>query len=410
MGKRCLFLFAVAMVASGAFGGTTTLSFGWYRNAAQTDFQVPIALEEGVDGFTYADAAADGADLCVTDAGGTQLPIEIENWNPSGKSIVWVKVPAFSKDTTLTLLWGADAAGLTPLRDNIWDGARLVMHLFDGKDSSTFNAAFARSENATEEGPVGTANTFGTEAKKYNCNAMHNGQVANMGSIFTISFWLNSMNLGKTASGAAVSEYLFVGMVPSGQFAVLHGYKAGRLELFFSGCTNGTDPRNASALPILGDGWHHYAWTYDGTTLVTYRDGKQYSSTDVSFTLKTATNDHVFRVGGAGSSAYLSGALDELRIEAVARTAGWITAACETQAQTLPLESVALDLPELTVGETLTNFTALVALNNVHVAWSQDFFQAARNGNLSFRMSPDEDDCPFEVERMPNSTELPMSW
>ncbi|MBO7689166.1 MAG: DUF2341 domain-containing protein, partial [Kiritimatiellae bacterium] len=82
----------------------------------------------------------------------------------------------------------------------------------------------------------------------------------------------------------------------------------------------------------------------------------------------------------------------------------------ETQAQTLPLESVALDLPELTVGETLTNFTALVALNNVHAAWSQDFFQAARNGNLSFRMSPDEVECPSEVERMPNSSELPMSW
>ena len=47
---------------------------------------------------------------------------------------------------------------------------------------------------------------------------------------FTISFWLNSANLGKTASGTAVSEYLFVGMVPSGQFAVLHGYKVGPNE------------------------------------------------------------------------------------------------------------------------------------------------------------------------------------
>ena len=65
---RGVFFFAVALATAGASAGTATRTFGWYRNAAQTDFQVPITLEEGVDGFTYADAAADGADLCVTDA------------------------------------------------------------------------------------------------------------------------------------------------------------------------------------------------------------------------------------------------------------------------------------------------------------------------------------------------------
>ena len=396
-----------------AFGGTMTCSFGWYRNAAQADFQVPVALEEGVNGFTYADAAANGADLCVTDAGGTQLPIEIENWNPSGKSIVWVKVPSFSKDTVLTFLWGADAAGLTPLRDNLWGSdARLVMHLADGKDSSTYNAAFVRNgDDATEDGPVGMANTFGTEARKYNCASMQNGQVANLGNNFTISFWLNSANLGKTASGGVVEEYLFVGMVPSGQFAVLHGYKAGYLELFFYGCVEtGTNPRNASALPILGDGWHHYAWTYDGTTLKSYCDGKIVASRDISFTLKTSTNSHVFRLGGAGSSAYLHGSLDELRIESVARPTAWLAAACETQGQTLPLESVVLDLPELSVEETLTNFTALVAINNAHAAWSTAFYNAAQDGKLVFRTSPGGPDCEYEAERVPFANDLPMSW
>ena len=150
---RVLLTASFACGAFCAFGGTATYSFSWYRNAAQTDFQVPVALEEGVNGFTYADAAANGADLCVTDAGGTQLPIEIENWNPSGKSIVWVKVPSFSQDTALTFLWGADAAGLTPLRDNLWGSdARLVMHLADGKDSSTYNAAFVRGgDDATDK-------------------------------------------------------------------------------------------------------------------------------------------------------------------------------------------------------------------------------------------------------------------
>jgi hypothetical protein len=46
-----MFLFAVTLLASGVSAGTVTRTFGWYRNAAQTDFQVPVALEEGMDGF-----------------------------------------------------------------------------------------------------------------------------------------------------------------------------------------------------------------------------------------------------------------------------------------------------------------------------------------------------------------------
>ena len=56
MGKRCTFLFAVALAAAGASAGTAVRTFGWYRNAAQTDFQVPLALEEGVDDELRAEA------------------------------------------------------------------------------------------------------------------------------------------------------------------------------------------------------------------------------------------------------------------------------------------------------------------------------------------------------------------
>ena len=395
----------LAMCCTVAYGGTAMRTFEWYRNAAQTDFQVPIVLEEGVDGFSYSGAAADGADLCVF-SGSTQLPVEIENWNTSGKSVAWVKVPSFSKNTALTLKWGADADP-SPLRDNLWSDARLVMHLADGKDSSTFGASFSRSANETTDGPVGTGNVFGTEARKYNCASMANGQIANMGSNFTISFWLNSANLGKNNGGVA-NEYLFVGMVPNGQFAILHGYKAGYLELYFAGWFTGTDPRTASGIPIAGEGWHHYVWTYDGTTLKAYRDGSQYSSTPISFTLKTSTSSHVFRVGGATSSAYLSGSLDELRIESVARSANWIAAECETQSQVL-CPYIELELSDCAVGETLADFTALVAMDYNDARWDVDFHVAARNEALTFKL-PDGTVCPHETERATLNNGAPCSW
>ena len=42
---RVLLTAGLFCCALGAFAGTATFSFGWYRNAAQTDFQVPVALE-----------------------------------------------------------------------------------------------------------------------------------------------------------------------------------------------------------------------------------------------------------------------------------------------------------------------------------------------------------------------------
>ena len=405
--KRMVMI-SVAALAASVYGGTTTRTFEWYRSAIQDNFQVPIVLEEGVEGFTYSGAAANGADLCAY-SGSTQLPVEIESWDTSGKSVVWVKVPQISRNTAVTLKWGADADP-SPVRTNLWGSdARLVMHLADATDSSAYRATFARSENAITNGPVGTASVFGSEARKYNTESMANGQIANMPSTFTISFWLNSANLGKN-NGNAVNQYLFVGMVPGGgQFAVLHGFKAGYLELFFYQCiSTGTDPRTASGLPIVGEGWHHYAWTYDGTTLRTYRDGSQYSATSISFTLKTSTSSHAFRLGGAGASGYLSGSLDELRIESVARSATWITAMCETQSQAFN-RFIELELPDCAVGETLTNFTALVAMAYNDARWNSDFQVAARKEALTFRL-PDGTICPHETERATEDDGAPCSW
>lgn len=56
-------------------------------------------------GFSYADCAADGSDLRFAIEGGSALPFEIDTWNPSGESIVWVKVPAVTRGTKFMLYY-----------------------------------------------------------------------------------------------------------------------------------------------------------------------------------------------------------------------------------------------------------------------------------------------------------------
>ena len=72
------------------------------ENEAVENCQVPLVLSESKNGFSYQDFQS-GSDLQIVDADDNILPFEIECWDPSGKSIVWVKVPNFSKDTKLKL-------------------------------------------------------------------------------------------------------------------------------------------------------------------------------------------------------------------------------------------------------------------------------------------------------------------
>src|SRR5574344_654040 len=96
------------------------VSFSTYTGSAVGGFQVPLSLKEGLGGFTYTGfAATDGTDLRITDnASGTLCPYEIESWDPAGTSVVWVKVPSFSKATVLHLTWGDAAAEAAT--GNIW--------------------------------------------------------------------------------------------------------------------------------------------------------------------------------------------------------------------------------------------------------------------------------------------------
>ena len=66
------------------------------------DFPVLVRLSTSVSGFSYGDfALSNGGDLRFTDEHGTSLPFEIESWDESGTSLVWVQVPLFSDYTEI---------------------------------------------------------------------------------------------------------------------------------------------------------------------------------------------------------------------------------------------------------------------------------------------------------------------
>ncbi|GAH78211.1 unnamed protein product, partial [marine sediment metagenome] len=57
----------------------------------ETNYQVKVLLS--TSSFNYSRAKSDGSDLRFYTQNQTLLNYWIEKWNPSGDSIIWVKVP-----------------------------------------------------------------------------------------------------------------------------------------------------------------------------------------------------------------------------------------------------------------------------------------------------------------------------
>jgi len=98
---------------------------GYTGSTALTDFPVLVRIREavkdstgavtgGLPGFTYARAGDKGENIRFLSAGDKKindqlLPYEIEKWDVTGESLVWVKLPKLSgKATTFRMYWHTD--------------------------------------------------------------------------------------------------------------------------------------------------------------------------------------------------------------------------------------------------------------------------------------------------------------
>ena len=66
-----------------------------------SEYQIKIILTP--DNFDYDKANPDGSDIRFTDNDGNSLSYWIETWNPSGTSIIWVKVPYIPPHDNVTI-------------------------------------------------------------------------------------------------------------------------------------------------------------------------------------------------------------------------------------------------------------------------------------------------------------------
>lgn len=116
-----------------------------------TNFPLLIKLDSSKIDYAHFQAAAQ--DLRFVDASGNLLSYEIENWNASGESNVWVKIPIIAASPSITSIWmyygnGSAVDAQTP--SAVWDANHIgVWHLNANANDSTSN-----TKNGTVSGSV----------------------------------------------------------------------------------------------------------------------------------------------------------------------------------------------------------------------------------------------------------------
>jgi len=293
-----------------------------FDNSAQatglTDFPVLVTLDSGrVD---YGLLRPDAADLRFADAGGAPLDFEIEVWDPLGTSYVWVKVPSISGGSSADYIWmyygnpnanpGDDPAG-------VWsNGYEAVWHLDADELDSTQNANDG-TNNGTGPAPgqIGDGRWF------------DGGDSIDIGSSpsleiegqLTLEAWVTVADPNLADDPRILDKK----QAWDADWGYDLEYRPSTDTLTALG--SGDDWSNAGSVALDGT-YHWVASTIDGTTAALYFDGVDMTSDGVVSAL--VADAQALRIGtrSSGGARYWEGAMDEIRISSVARSADWMAA------------------------------------------------------------------------------------
>ncbi|MBQ6245713.1 MAG: hypothetical protein IJK04_02520, partial [Kiritimatiellae bacterium] len=340
------FSFTIALsagLAASAFGNfTKTVAFttsGYQGAATLENFPVLVKLSNAIEGFDYSDFGTE-TNLVFRDAGGTPLPHEIDTWDTSGTSLIWVRVPSLTATTSFTMFFcGSEAVANDSA--STWTGANYVgvwhMDEADGNvaDATGHGLAAVPSgvENVGEvsirytgiDAPIGHARQTGTaSAKGY--LAVPSYDSFNVGDTFTMSGWVRlagrvgSTRLFSRKTGYKTTDGWEIEM-GNGSDTAFQARGAARDQNTCAG----------SFSPGLQGRWTHIALVYDGTCCSVYSNGHEL----VAGTITPATdNNQSLSIGcdSDGDEAYVRGAFDECRLLDAAASADWIAAEYATVA------------------------------------------------------------------------------
>lgn len=329
---------AEAATSSG-YSKTITINPGQVASP-QNDFPLLIQIKDDSDLQSHV-ARADGGDIYFTDSSNTtRYPYEVEKYDKfSGTLTAWVKVPALTDGTVITLHYGLDSGSPLWNVQQVWDSHfKMVQHM-DEKFSTAVpqiqdstlnhNLGAYKGKPAPAAGKIGAAIGF-SGASYIDCGADSSLNFKADGA-YTWEAWINPKNFMQGGSGIVGKK-----QTPNVDF---QGYE---ISLGGTGGGGGSGPGqfrfqtsggNAAELGASRFYMPLNAWTQ---VMVTYAPGSQISlyingALNNSGTLKvlddTTSSLYIGWRRSAPSGAangFFAGSIDEVRLSDTIRSADWI--------------------------------------------------------------------------------------
>ncbi len=350
----------------------TKINFTNASRGALTDF--PIAVYLNSSRVTYGDFSANGNDIRFVDADGvTLLNYEIERWNTSGTSTIWVKVPNVASSNTdyVYMYYGNSGASAVATTTGVWDSNFVLV---DHMNSNPGGSA-PQSLNSVTNTAIGTTSAVATTTGIAGLGYDMNGSSAFVGwgtSTFPI-LSAGTMEIWADADTLASDRYLFsnvkAGATVQGEWRMYIDSTNSFKVLFKIECGASTNNVLSDSAVSTSSGWMHAAavWNSAGGS----GNQKLYvNSTAQAATGNAACGMETIDTYAAGknnalNSAFFDGQMDEVRISSVARSADWISATYSTIKDTMN----SFDVGEAVPGQP-SGLAAYPYENRAHLRWT----------------------------------------
>jgi len=350
------FTFQVNFASSncGSSTSTTTCAPWWNQsfpsrikltinNTAQSenlvDFPVLVVLSSSR--IDYTKTQNNGEDIRFTDSdGSTLLQHEIELWNESGNSFVWVKTPQIDSSSSKDFIYlyfnnatVADGQNKT----GVWDHHyMIVQHLQEG-DSNASNFYKDSTNNSND----GTLND--TDGDTNATGGQIDGAIDFSGDadVINIDDPSNLLDLFRAGGSGVMTLTAWTKRSTTGTHHViaqkgLDGVEGWVLTIDSGNLIEFEAPGAATydSTGTIDTNWHHIALVYNSSFDVSfYIDG--IFDSDATGASAGTTSSVDFRIGLRNDNVQpFNGIIDEFRISNTTRSAAWINASYKTQTDT----------------------------------------------------------------------------
>jgi hypothetical protein len=290
----------------------------------------PVLVNLTPSNFDYSKAKSDGGDLrFIDDDEATELEYEIESWNSSGSSYIWVNVTKINGGSSTDHIWmyyGNLLANGQSNPSGVWDeNYRGVWHLAEEKIGTGTPGLYNDSTNNNNDGEDNITAT-GVEGKvnggkEFNgngdCVLVPHNESLNLSGEMTISFWLHPTQ--DTSTWNRVVEKGYWGY----QTAYYFGCGNGINDLTFY--LNNTAVFDTANNVLTINTWQHAAVNYKSNgDAALFLNGKEIASG--SYTGDIQGNSDTLYISYPNTLYDFPGYIDEVRISDIARSTDWLNA------------------------------------------------------------------------------------